>query len=549
MVNIKKIFKRENIRLAVVGLTSSGKTYLLQDIVTSISRLGFQPQRLTKSPFSYVGSFIGDGKVGQTKRYAAQKVNHYVGRYDNGNKKFEIEFLDIPGESISDKAIKVFDAVAVSLYNQTNEIYLCETWKKGDTEIKILDFKIQKTGTTPRVETPSSFNLPETTNSGGVISDTNTTTANDTRKALERQGFKKNKEKKVSGKQVFEDFFDYHPETVMSAINASWEQLTPDKPDIIDENDENDEKDKKDKKKSFKEIFFGELYTRDFYYLMYCTRATDIIMCDKMTLPKDIDDKTELKSSFLGMTRKLLDLKASHELFNQDARWYMAFKGVDAVLKPNEIFSQWIENGKVDHIVYSVVTYAFCKKYLCELVEDPFDDDDYKLEEKNKLFNDVDSCANLLTSLSKDNRKKRFEYVYSILEKKEYENYIRNENEFNVLNDSGDNVKTLKSHIKARMEVFEKIEKSEKNQIYHKELQLPPHVFFIGTPIDKNYHIYGHKVDDATAFEKSVQAPENRLCFGTYQLVTDMLLRYKNIESDNDYGKLLKYFFGKDLDD
>ena len=71
---------------------------------------------------------------------------------------------------------------------------------------------------------------------------------------------------------------------------------------------------------------------------------------------------------------------------------------------------------------------------------------------------------------------------------------------------------------------------------------MPPHVYFTATPIDRRFKIYGH-VDDNLF--KGATRPLERLCFGSRQLITDVMTAAGiTLPDDCDgQGKLLQYFF------
>ena len=75
---------------------------------------------------------------------------------------------------------------------------------------------------------------------------------------------------------------------------------------------------------------------------------------------------------------------------------------------------------------------------------------------------------------------------------------------------------------------------------------MPPHIYLTATPIDYQFNINGHDPEDNTRFAGESQDPENRICFGTLQLASDILLK-ENMDLTDEYadtGMLLNYFYG-----
>ena len=75
----------KRIRIAVIGARSSGKSYLLYDMIHAFELLGYHPEELPLSyPHSSFGAYFYDtfnnatGGMRGTERYACRPESHYV---------------------------------------------------------------------------------------------------------------------------------------------------------------------------------------------------------------------------------------------------------------------------------------------------------------------------------------------------------------------------------------------------------------------------------------------------------------------------------------
>ena len=122
--NLKKIFcSDKEVKLAVIGPTSSGKTYFLTDFVTALKRLGYEEvNHFDSDIFHYpISSFIADVQnaksgVEKTPIFICRNTNQYSSLYvnrDNRKHKVMIDFVDVPGEVVT-KQIEVFPTEVVA---------------------------------------------------------------------------------------------------------------------------------------------------------------------------------------------------------------------------------------------------------------------------------------------------------------------------------------------------------------------------------------------------------------------------------------------------
>ena len=112
------IFKKTTpIRLAVVGNASSGKSFLLKDIIDALRSMGcsfFASDSLEKrdgfqyKPFSnYAPNQKGGG--GGTPLYACRHEDHYGQRVIGPDFEFDLSFLNIPGEIFQDAMLNSYN--------------------------------------------------------------------------------------------------------------------------------------------------------------------------------------------------------------------------------------------------------------------------------------------------------------------------------------------------------------------------------------------------------------------------------------------------------
>ena len=125
------------VRLAVVGSVGVGKTYLLQDIVGSLEKLGlevvdiYRDQTLHRQTKDIVR--VGNG-VEKTPVYACRQENHYVSHFKSQfGKVVKVEFIDVPGEVMTEESINMFTAVMRSMMACKNKIFAYTEYKNRES--------------------------------------------------------------------------------------------------------------------------------------------------------------------------------------------------------------------------------------------------------------------------------------------------------------------------------------------------------------------------------------------------------------------------------
>ena len=147
--------KGKEIRLAVVGATATGKTYLLTDLVGALEKLGlkrddkFQQSSLHADIYDLVENKGKDGCIEKTPVVASRTSNVYMSHFlDRNNNRIKVEMADIPGEAVTTENIHLFKAVMRALAACKNNIFYYTLWKNpsSNEEVKVLEVDESKRG-------------------------------------------------------------------------------------------------------------------------------------------------------------------------------------------------------------------------------------------------------------------------------------------------------------------------------------------------------------------------------------------------------------------
>ena len=569
---------KNQIRLAVIGQTSSGKTYFLTDLCQAISRMGYKEINDAKSPFRFVGNFLNDvsdpeSGIDGTPVYICRQNNHYQTNYhstDNSD-NFSLEFVDIPGEVITRNSIEEFISIVIALNNCDDAYFEEHVWKteKGK-KISVVHFARKEENKSesnneidnlPELETNQSLPSLDSTSkkkSGDYFSlqtgrrDKMYLPTKVVEEDLTRKRYiKDNSSKKISGRELLEGFYRFYPDTVVNAISDAWDVL-----DIQTKFHKGDQEAGILETDGAK-IRFDKKYKDQFYFLYYCLTATDIVLCDKLAVPSSDNLTDSPKGNFeqlitaLGVFKSLLEsLKIKGQ---KEKKWYLAFKGVDSIMKTKNFKQLHDFTHKDDEdAVYSYFTLALSQyvKELGEINDDELDDDE---DDTDTIFiEDTENNSSVASSRLNDyaffkdlisGNSDSFDAKLEIYHKywNDYEKFFKSQEKYYMTSK-----KSLDEHIKSRLNSFRRIVGECQNKEVYTWLQILPHVFFTATPIDEDFKIYGHKDGNSRCFKGDVSSPERRLCFGTYQLLKDILLQngLKLPRKAENYGTLLSFFFG-----
>ncbi len=254
--NLKKIFcSDKEVKLAVIGPTSSGKTYFLTDFVTALKRLGYEEvNHFDSDIFHYpISSFIADVQnaksgVEKTPIFICRNTNQYSSLYvnrDNRKHKVMIDFVDVPGEVVTKQSLMLFLGIMTAMLGNKSKCFLQKSWQQeGDKSVrKTVEF----TGQKAREEAPKPEPTPELAlnpqdgidlddmleNEGGQqnakvednlhinkVSSFVSTQA--ILKELEDSAWEVKKSTTISAKELFEHFTEFETDTAIQAISDAW---------------------------------------------------------------------------------------------------------------------------------------------------------------------------------------------------------------------------------------------------------------------------------------------------------------------------------------
>lgn len=478
------------IRLAVIGSTSSGKTYLLRDIIESLSRCGYQCNNklghLYASPYEFCQKLQneskGQGEVLKTPVVQCRAHNEYRGKFKDKRsaRGFELGFLDIPGESITPEAMTTFTKIVNGLY-RLGRYFKYDVYVRGVESSKVL-----------RYVGPSGDAL-ESEKYHTII------------QAYEKGEYKKRNfslpmSRNVSGKEIVTNFFDYDTDSVIEAIA----QAIP----LFEESQGVKQSD-----------FIQTSQSKDFFYIIYALYATDVVLCDKVVMPSDLSDSSVVTNSESPILQ-LQQLYNTSEFKPGKKKYYMAFRGADSLVKNR--LSDLIEWGmKLDHI------YAFII-YLLE----------YKLTGKNVYAAQREDYLGPVIH----------KYLNEKAVKECVEKYLKDEYSIQPYYNQGTfgeycTGKDLDKELKARMNLAIKdFEKIRSEYGYDTEMFMAPNVFLTSSAIaDKDYdfEVSGNSATNVRAMEGNCAYPERRACFGTLQLTKSLLIRNNVRLYDDDQDDLI----------
>lgn len=507
-----KIQGTKRIKLAVVGTPSSGKSYLLYDIVQTLNTMG-QRQTLPLS-FPYSGFakyttdiYSEDGCVAGTKIYACRQENHYgamVYNLNHGDTKLDIEFVNIPGEVFSEnqQSITVFFSLKRALQKAGKGLFTVTEWKSiGGETCYVVE---------PTNAVRVSLNLPP------VNKAANNTINEEVDKILygnwdvifsklNRMQFKEQKEttKSVSGKYLMDHFYEFVPDSLMQSIKDAWPAFAPGNIEVT------------------RDYFVNSNLDRNFYFCQYCQDATDIVICDKLFAP---GDKASLQEQSASQNFKLMT-EMFHELLigsKSKPNVYLAFRGADMMMKDDAVKDLYNKlgayHGMRDNIIYSCLMHSLYN-YLNPGYEHPTISKWIGMrtdEEVNDLPIDIINAENMtsLANLSvKDHIRNRMGHTGSGF--------------WSLLNAVSNPSKVKAAHAQG--------------------MPIAPHVYFTATPIDDSYRIYEADKDKSnTRFIRFdgkrwvVFNTATPLCFGTFQLCMDLLVQNGISPTTFKTGELIK---------
>lgn len=519
------LFPPEIIRLAVVGSISSGKSFLIRDLLNAISGMDctcFRSKTLErKYGFKYRSPKIfspnENGGNGGTPIYACRQSKHFGCRVAKTSSfRYVLSFVNIPGE--------IFEEPKLSHYHQLKNQLL--------TDRKLFTVYTYDISGAKRLIVKPNENL--CTVDGTIEPPKDPKDYVDRFKSwaeingeLEpNKKFMAKKVEHISGNELMMNFFKYDTDSVMRSIISLIEAA---------------------------DVFHGLSFNADdfennksdlsFVFFHYCTLATDIILCDRVYARRDQEPEEENigQMDYKTLTNNLYQFLEEEDLA-KTIKVYLAFRNVDFLLQKPEVEA------------------AYQSLYK-------------QLRKKQK---DIEGCRNVIYSL--------FAYIlfnhigifnYDIGDSIEYilgidetmniellpgeansveEDFVK-ELEKRYIDISGSNGQIMSpvgvsDHILSRIGdqglgfrqlLVQTGWKGDSNSSF------VPHVFFTCTPITQDYRVFknGDKnkgqdefgfyreitLDDGKVVVKDFDQASSCACFGSYQLLLDILYRHGIIDS------------------
>jgi len=292
-------FKR--IRIAVIGTRSSGKSFLLYDMIHAFTVLGYHPEELPLSyPHSSFGTFFYDnfnsqtGSMRGTESYACRPLNHY-GAYLSGNympMDLAVDFLNIPGEVFDDSEnrIELFFKMKELIQDRDEDMFYMSEWKSPSGQaVRLIVPKDFSPNGIRRIKASFGDRHGNYLSWGNILYD------------LEDGKFKEKKKRKVSGEYIFKHITELNIDSLLQTLKTCWPKLARTSGlEWVD--------------------LVGKRVIHYFYPLAYCDQATDIVLCDKLM---DDDNITNLEENVCYFFKKSNSVSA---------HIYLAFRAVDTII-------------------------------------------------------------------------------------------------------------------------------------------------------------------------------------------------------------------------
>ena len=509
--------KTPTVRLALVGATTSGKTYLLQDIAAALQfRMGYRvtsvPGFLDFSDLNRRTTNTG-GATERSRLYACR--THYACMLNiagEGRPACRLEFLDVPGECFEANALNVFKHIKNQLFEVSDKVYLVRTWRRGNHEQRTIHFI---GGDNTAVDADGS--------ESGTAGVDRYRTGAEVVESLRQQGYTPDAaERTIDGKEFVSRFFDFVTDSALNAIARSWPLIGQAVSEAVGT--------------EISASAFENIHVRNFYYLYFTYAATDIVFCDKSAMPvsKDLRPQPDESSTnaFYDMLTGTMALVADNK--SGSKRWYLAFKGMDSLLPDGLYQAIYHRSGDDADLTYSLFVLMLARAINHHSLDIDADEMWHWLTARNHT-DDIDNPDEFKSDL--------YDMVRRVVDDEQPyfnapETYMVNSTDYkHEENAIGD-------HIAARIYSFASATHLNADSAVGTTTSMPPHVYFTATPIDRRFKIYGH-VDDNLF--KGATRPLERLCFGSRQLITDIMLGAGiTLPDDSDgQGKLLTYFFGQ----
>ena len=527
-------FNRKRIDLAVVGTTSSGKSFLLNDILTVLSKMGGKAQSRVplygpdgggmghgtgRRWLKNFGSYSPDefGGSGGTPVYACRQSSFYGDsvKHSDRSLKYDLVFLNIPGEIFMKSAgVAIKLKAYIALKNEIdhmNRRFRVTTWVNAAGDRRYI--------VTPAIGWRGNpFDVPVVSNTGSgggwqrglkmryrqwteIFED------------LQAGGFHEcaGSGRKISGRKLLKRFFDYDTDSIMMTIR-----------DMLASN-------------QLRDLDFGEddfnagEYDKCFTFFHYCARATDIVLCDRLfrkeenttasseTTAKGLDDSGEMA---FGDVAQGLDAFLEDCEEGGKKNVYLAFRNVDFLMHDKEEAYKHLSGVTLRNMnsearrnaIYSLFSYAMIHYVDDRMTVGSKDYHEFIGLPTDVPETDIDQLTEQLIDLS-----------------------------------GGDGVsyrsRDVKDHITASLggegQAFRRLLLKmgyQREEDGDPRSRIVPHVYFTCTPITEDYEIYENYMDGnhvAPFFVKMKDGYTYRFdeqfshaCFGSYQLWMDVMTQH-----------------------
>lgn len=529
--------KNEQITLAVVGIPHSGKSYLLSDIITSYRNMGYVENKLERDGvmyqnFSkYKAKIERDGRVLQTEVYPLRPGENIYGAklVKRGGKTLELVFADIPGEVFNSKS-GVENLTNNSVYSDyCDQLRVCgkafqvTVWKNdAQNELKVVE--------------PIIKNEDDRITFDGYKTDSNDIDENMFKARnvtfldwkylyswLKANGYKaEEKNTTITGRELLKHFFEYQPDSLMRSLAYKVATICP--------------------QLNISKTDFESNYLMTFYFLHYCKSASDIVVCDKLLVPQDANDKGEdIFTNYQVMITGLADFVNRQGLCNV----YLAFRGVDFMIKNivgnyqklyRALHGQ-VSNNKFRNFVYSLFAYLLWNRvdetnqiedtetlamYLGMKREEDENYEDFALDELKSKYIDM-TCGNGRINGETNNKEQA---LIDLIKP-----HIGDDGAHGFMQ-----LLNIAHHYHEPTEGYMR--------------RMPPHIYFTSTPITTDFKIYDNDPaygnqrfvnNEMTGAMKYFDTAGSHLCFGSYQLCIDILSQHgESVVEEYELNDLLK---------
>ena len=540
--SIKELFvnrMEKHISLAIVGTPSSGKSFLLMDIIDALESMGDSAYSLERHGIRYqdINNYTPDelGGRGGTPFYACRQSNHYGALMKNvsGNDDYSLNFLNIPGEAFVNPSQ---DANNINLSRVAAYNRLKDRIQNQKNLFCVTNYEDQYTGDIIQIVEPSKT---RPISSGSITANTEKTD-NDARRTrflkweeiareLEGYGLVKGSSRKLSGKKLLKRFFEYNTDSIIRSIT-----------DLIRDGEIQD--------LGFDAIDFEmKEYDKAFVFMHYCSLATDIVVCNRIFMPQKDDNAKEIPFG------ELVDGIAQFiERNNQTTRVYLAFRNVDFMLYEKEKEYMRLDNDVLRDLTVeekrNVIYSIFHSSMLYHV--------------NNGLLGDLGEYEHFVGMDGHDGHETNI-----LLDGQECpEDFLRQVAEKYVDFDGGDGIiaedtEDLADHIKSRLGGLGSSEAFRglllKTGVDARNETIVPHVYFTCTPVTCEYEMYHNYMDEngktASDFIRTddkkkksyfFRHQNSNVCFGSFQLCMDIMKHHKLKQFE--HGSLLRHLQGLD---